>query len=707
MLLRRDPMKKTQLALFASIAMSASVPVLAQQANSTNNESVETIERIVVTADFRSTTLEQLASSATVLDQVRMMQRQPQHLDALLGAIPNVNVASGASRGRFVQIRGIGERSQFSEPLNPSVSFELDNIDLTGLFGLANPFDIAQVEVLRGPQATEFGVGALAGAIKMQGVMPGDEQGNIALLSYGTDDTWRLGAAMGYSLDSDLHVRASWIEQRSNGDIYNSFLNVDDTNNINESAGRLALLSEISDNTSVLVNYRYFDIDNGYDAFSLDNDRQTRSDEPGFDRNETHAGSVKLTTETSAVQWQAIVSATDSELGYGYDEDWTFAGFHPNGYTSFDAYFRDVSTFNTELRAISNQPISLMGRDFDWVVGGIVRQRDEDLRREYTFAASDFTSRYEPTNTAVYTRIDTEFDNQLRLQFGLRVDRSELDYSDSTGFSETSSDTLVGGKLGLSVPISNGMVYSSISRGYKTGGFNPDERVTQQARLFEAEYNWNYEIGLKQSVWDQKGSIRVAAFYMDRENTQISDFDTLVRDNGSTDFIDVIANADVGTNYGLEFESSWALSDAWQLQVNLGYLDATFEQYTRADGSVIEEQDQAQAPKWTGNAISRLYLTDNIMWRVEFDVKDRHRFSDGHDVVSPGYALWHSSIEWQLPSVTLEMWVNNIFDRDYFVRGFGGFSNDPRDGEFGYEQPEPYYQFGLGRQVGITAQYTF
>ncbi len=165
MLLRRDPMKKTQLALFASIAMSASVPVLAQQANSTNNESVETIERIVVTADFRSTTLEQLASSATVLDQVRMMQRQPQHLDALLGAIPNVNVASGASRGRFVQIRGIGERSQFSEPLNPSVSFELDNIDLTGLFGLANPFDIAQVEVLRGPQATEFGVGALAGAM--------------------------------------------------------------------------------------------------------------------------------------------------------------------------------------------------------------------------------------------------------------------------------------------------------------------------------------------------------------------------------------------------------------------------------------------------------------------------------------------------------------------------------------------------------------
>ncbi|MDM7860056.1 TonB-dependent receptor [Alteromonas sp. ASW11-36] len=700
-------MNKTQFALVAISIASAANPVIAQQSGNANSTTTESIERIVVTADFRSVTLEQLASSATVLDQTRLMQRQPQHLDALIGAIPNINFASGASRGRFVQIRGIGERSQFSEPLNPSVSFELDNIDLTGLFGLANPFDIAQVEVLRGPQATEFGVGALAGAIKMQGVMPGDEQDNIALMSYGTDDTWRLGAAMGHSLDRDLHVRASWIEQRSDGDIYNSFLNADDTNSINESAGRLALLSEISDDTSLLVNYRYFDIDNGYDAFSLDNDRQTRSDDPGFDRNETHAASVKLTTDNNTLQWQAILSATDSELAYGYDEDWTFTGFHPNGYTSFDGYFRDVSTLNAELRAISNQPFSFLGRDFDWVVGGIIRQRDEDLRREYTFAASDFTSRYEPSNTAFYTRIDTQFDNQLSLQFGLRVERSKLDYRDSTGFSETSSDTLVGGKLGLSLPISNGMLYSSISRGYKTGGFNPDERVTQQARLFEPEYNWNYEIGVKQSVWDQKGSIRVAAFYMNRENTQISDFDTLLRDNGSTDFIDVIANADVGTNYGLEFESNWALSDSWQIQVNLGYLDATFEQYTRADGSVVAKQDQAQAPKWTGNAISTLYLTDEIMWRVEFDVKDRHRFSDGHDVVSPGYALWHSSLAWQLPRVTLELWANNIFDRDYFVRGFGGFSNDPRDGEFGYEQPEPYYQFGLGRQVGITAQWHF
>ncbi|WP_100655728.1 TonB-dependent receptor [Alteromonas flava] len=697
--------KLTPLAAFL-ITSNAQSFAYAQSDAAAGSKDAE-IERIVVTSDFRQTALEQLAASATVLSSETIAQRQAQHIDALIGAIPNVNFASGASRGRFIQIRGIGERSQFSEPLNPSVNFTLDNIDLTGLFALAQPFDIAQVEVLRGPQATEFGLGALAGAVNMQSVQPGAEQVNQLLLSLASNNTWRAGVAVGGDLSPASGFRASWLEQRSDGDITNTFLNRADTDNINEQAGRLAYMLQLNDTHNLLVNYRYFDIDNGYDAFSLDNDRNTRSDEPGFDRNETHAVSVRLDSSTELADWLTILSVTESEMGYGYDEDWTFTGFHPNGYTSFDAYYRDVASRSLEIRATSKQPLLISEHAFDWVVGAVYRSRDEDLQREYTFADGPFSSAYSPTNFALYARVDTEINSKFGLQWGMRVEHSELDYADNTGFTDDGSDTLLGGKIALNYLLADGVIYGSLSRGYKTAGFNPDERVSENARLYAPEYNWNYEIGLKQRLPDTNASYRVALFYMDREDTQVADFDTLLRDNGSTDFIDIIGNADVGTNRGIEFEAQWQVTKHWGIDVAVGYLDATFAGYVTSNGERVNKQRQAQAPEFTANLASRFAFADNGLWRIELDFTDDYRFSDGHDVTSPGYALVDTSLEWQWQALQLQLWVKNLFDRDYYVRGFGGFSNDPRDGEFGYAQPEPYYQFGSERQLGATLNWYF
>ncbi|MCP4232275.1 MAG: TonB-dependent receptor, partial [Aestuariibacter sp.] len=74
------------------------------------------IERVTVYSDFYQQTLSQLSASASVIDDTRVLSRQADHLDGLLRVAPNVNFSAGASRGRFVQIRGIGERSQFAEP---------------------------------------------------------------------------------------------------------------------------------------------------------------------------------------------------------------------------------------------------------------------------------------------------------------------------------------------------------------------------------------------------------------------------------------------------------------------------------------------------------------------------------------------------------------------------------------------------------------
>ena len=65
-----------------------------------------------------------------------------------------MNYASGSSRARYYQIRGIGERGQFIEPINPSVGPLYDGVDLSGVGTIANLFDVEQVEILRGPQGT-------------------------------------------------------------------------------------------------------------------------------------------------------------------------------------------------------------------------------------------------------------------------------------------------------------------------------------------------------------------------------------------------------------------------------------------------------------------------------------------------------------------------------------------------------------------------
>jgi outer membrane receptor protein involved in Fe transport len=91
--------------------------------------------------------------------------RQAEHIEDIVGIVPNLNFSSGASRGKFIQIRGIGERSLFSEPINASVALVVDEINFSGLGGLGALFDVQQVEVLSGPQSTGFGATGLAGFI--------------------------------------------------------------------------------------------------------------------------------------------------------------------------------------------------------------------------------------------------------------------------------------------------------------------------------------------------------------------------------------------------------------------------------------------------------------------------------------------------------------------------------------------------------------
>lgn len=692
--------------LFTLSLLASSIAAYAQQTNvsNTSDSTPSDIERVIVSGDFRQTTLDQLSASATILDQERLRSRQPSHIDSVLNSIPNVNFAAGASRGRFVQIRGIGERSQFAEPINPSVSFIVDEFDFSGLAAAGLIFDTKQLEVYRGPQATLYGTGALAGAVKLSSNDVGSDAPDYVEARIGNKESYRIEGATGDDINTDWGYRVALVHNRSDGFVENTFLNRSDTANIDETALRFAVEGSVDERTTLALTYRWYDIDNGYDAFSLDNDNKTLSDEPGFDEHQTHAVSARSTTNTAAGDFILIATHASHNIAYGYDEDWTFTGFHPWGYTSFDAYYRDVETQTGEMRFVSSDSAALFDGMTDWTIGVFYKSTEEKLLRQYTYLDSDFASEYTPTTTAIYAQTESRLNENLVLVAGLRVENYDFDYADNNQLTRAFDTTMVGGKVALQYTQGNHFYYGSISRGYKGAGFNPDSRVNDNQRFFDEEYNWNYEVGVKGPLFTPDLIARAAIFYMDRKDTQVSDFDVITRDDGTAGFVDIIDNADLGTNKGAELELSWIASDAWQLDASVGYLSATFEGYTLADGTEVSEQRQAQSPKWTANLYSEYALTDNMLWRVDVDYKSEYRFSDGHDVTSPSTTLVNSEIvvlhgDWQT-----SLWVQNAFDREYYTRGFGGFSNDPRD-EYAFD--EPYYQIGNGRQFGVTVKYAF
>ena len=130
------------------------------------------IDQIIITADYRESNALDISASVSVIGSEIIEKKNANHLEEILLNVPNINSSAGASRARFYQIRGIGERGQFSEPLNSSVGVIIDGIDFSGIGTAALLYDVEQVEVLLGPQGTRYGSNALAGLINIASKSP-------------------------------------------------------------------------------------------------------------------------------------------------------------------------------------------------------------------------------------------------------------------------------------------------------------------------------------------------------------------------------------------------------------------------------------------------------------------------------------------------------------------------------------------------------
>ena len=666
-------------------------------------DSASEIEEIIVNADYRQSSVRDIASSVIVLDENLIQRKNAQHLEDILLSAPNVNFSSGASRARFYQIRGIGERGQFSEPLNSSVGVIIDGLDFSGIGNAAMLYDVEQVEILLGPQGTRYGSNALAGLINLQSKAPTNETSYGLKLESANYNSTGLAGYLSGSATENLRYRLSAQNLESDGFNTNQFLHKK-TNKRNEGVVRGKLDWSLSEFTDLEITASTIDIDNGYDAFSLDNVRDTLSDQPGFDRQKSDILSTKLSlSQFESFKVEALVGYAGSGTEYGYDEDWVFSGFHPWEYSSTDKYLRDRRTESAELRFVSTESGMIFSESTDWVFGLYSLAQEVDLKRVYTFLSNHFSSQYDLNRFAVYGEINSRLNKNWGLSLGFRGEKYSASYHDSNKVNYTPDENLYGGKLALTYKTSrNTLLYASVSRGYKTGGFNADGSLDSDLREFDSEGLTNYELGAKGSFIDEKLQTQLALFFMDRDDVQISSSVLRARPDGSSEFIDYVGNAASGTNYGLELSTSFEASDNFLFYGSLGLLRTQYEDFINSAGDNLEGRQQAHAPNYQYTFGVDVRVNSKIELGLNILGKDSFYFSDSHSIRSETYNLVNLNLSYTWNEWQLTLWGRNLSDEDYLVRGFY-FGNDPRDSY----TAKAYTQLGEPARLGLTLNMDF
>ncbi len=676
-------------------------------------EATSSVDELVVSA-FRESGPERLATSITVLDSDVIRQSSVQHFEELIALVPNLNYSGDGNRARYLQIRGIGELEQYQGAPNPSVGFIIDDIDLSGLGSAATLFDVDQVDVLRGPQGVRHGANALAGLIYAKSADPTDALESRVEATLGSDNTTALGGMLSGPIGSGAAFRVAVQKYDSDGFLRNSALGRDDTNGFDELTVRGKLRFNPGDSWQIDLTGLYADIDDGYDAWAVDNNGSvTYADKPGKDAQETWAGSARVTGQIGgSVTFVSITSLANTDSLFSFDADWgndsfwNTPQFGDSIYDYFSSTNRDRDTISQEFRLISGPAGRLFGVA-DWLVGVYGLNLDEgidvtDYGRDDFFCIvpclTSFASAYDAESRAVFGEVGLPFGPSWRLDAGLRWETWSADYTDP-GANFSPDDDLWGGHVNLSFQATAAtMIFGRLARGYKAGGFNLDANAPPDKVPYESETLWNYELGIKYLSEDRNLRADLVAFVMVRDDMQVK---VPVQDTVGNPiaFSFLTDNAEQGRNLGLEASVDWHLSESWSVFGALGLLDADIERFEYIRD--LEGRDQAHAPAYNFMLGARWQNGRGWFARLDVTGKDEFYYDYSHDQKSQAYEQVNLRLGKAWGAWSVDVWGRNIFDETFTVRGFY-FGNEPPN------YPNRLYtQAGEPRQIGITLNWAY
>lgn len=237
-------------------------------------------------------------------------------------------------------------------------------------------------------------------------------------------------------------------------------------------------------------------------------------------------------------------------------------------------------------------------------------------------------------------------------------------------------DSLTGGIL------ESGMVYFSVSEGFKAGGFTP---FGDDFLPFDPEEILSYEIGSKLDLLDRTLRINTSLYHSEYDDIQLRVTRTIPDDSvvGSTT-LDGIINAAKATISGAEIEVTWLPTDELMFSFNGSWIDAQYDDFVDEDGGMTvdrSDEDLAYIPESTWSVVAQYthsadygviapritgFYTDEVFIGLDSDAAQEDiAFLDD-------YLLWNFRIAFRPAAVAnLEMaaYVKNLADKNYFGTG--------------------------------------
>ncbi len=668
------------------------------------------LEEVVVTASLRPTSIAELPQSVTVLDAQTLHTAGLQHLEDVLGLVPDLNWAAGTSRPRFFQLRGIGEVEQYQGAPNPSVGFLIDDIDFSGVGMPATLFDTQRVEVLRGPQGTAYGANALAGLISVRTADPGRDFELHGELSGGNYDTRAAGVAVGDGLGAG---QGGWrlVAQQflSDGFRHDAFYDRNTTNGFDEGTFRGKLHWQLIPALAADLTLMHVNINNGYDAWSINNTYTTYSNQPGRDQQRSNGAALRLAASLDGLGELASVSSTaGSAILYSFDGDWgndsLWAPYAPYDYFQQDHRYR--RTYAEDLRLTGDPSRALFGA-LRWLAGVYALRLTETDHLLYSFndtsygaGSSGLDSDYRATNVAVYGSLDADLGSRDTLSMGLRLERRDADYRDSADVATpfpSQRNGMVGGNLSWSHSTGEGQhLYLTVARGYKGGGFNIGSQILSEQRSFGPESLWSLESGFRFARGGSPLQLQADVFLMRRQQMQVYLSEQLQQNNPLA-YVFFTQNAADGENFGLESQASYRLGSHWVLSGSAALLHTRYLGVSgEFAGLGIDGRAQPFAPDYQASAGLEYQTTAGWFARLDSHALGSFYYYTSDAQSSRSYHLENLRVGFRHGAWSASLWVRNLFDERYAQQGFF----------FGLIPPnfpnQSFLQLGDPRQIGVT-----
>ncbi len=714
------------------------------------------LEEIVVTAQKRAERLIEVPISITTVSAEAISQTGIKELKEMGDLTPNLQISQTSDFASQITIRGVGANSR-NIGFDSRVGVYLDGVYM-GQSPSANQglVDLAQVEVLRGPQGTLFGKNTVAGAISLTSQKPGDEFEGSVGMNLGNFNNRELQGSVNIPFSADTSMKVYANKSVRDGYIENQFTG-EDVNERDAVSTRVHLRSNLSSALEMNVSADYMTQDRlGFNGVPLTDTFGAARPNGGLGKHESYqdhsviedkelkGGSVTFDYDLdNGYALKSISAYRYSEITYDAEADYSESDFLDVVYV--DSYTQKTQEF---------QLISPDDSSFKYVVGLYYYQQDGETDRivnggdglvthplfgpvpisafgiDTSQLVVDIDGTVDTESYAVFANGSLDLSERMTLGFGFRYSEEtkevdwSIDGSNSGAFNmavTTVNDTRTDKSFAPTVSLNYALfedsyIYGRVSTGAKSGGYNLDFINADQVDLgieFDEETVTSYELGYKAEFPENHIRMSMALFYSEFEDYQVNQYIDL--GGGRTALS--ITNAATVITQGFEMDVTYQPTANLQITAALGLLDAKFDSFPGggAEGSDASGNDLPYAPEMTASLGTQYYyplpaIDASLLLRADYSYTDAyyitasndegHTLGDGSEVAF-GAVDSYGTLSARIGLVSdaedweVALWGRNLTDshhQDYSFRDFFGTILA------GYAMPRTY---------GIEAKYNF